>query len=233
MRLVGLAGYAGVGKDTVARILAEEHGFRPFSFSDTLYPEVSTAFGVDIGWLQDRAVKDSPRPEMAFAASKEEKFADLAAHVVMGAKPGDTISLKRYVEEFRLPRTPRLVLQLWGTEYRRAQDPAYWVKKAEEFVNRAWAPPLPFPSLVNTSVRFPNEVAFIRRCGGEVWNVVRHIERPNDHIAEKGLEESMIDRTILNTGTLDELRTLLRDITWENHGGDDAAPRGGTCHATV
>lgn len=215
MRLIGLAGYAGVGKDTVAAILAEEHGFKPFSFSDALYPEVARAFRVEIDWLKDRAIKDSPQPEMALVQCDDMKFADIAAHCIMGAKVGDTIDIRRYLALCKEPRTPRQILQLWGTEYRRMQDPDYWIKKANDYVTLAWARGIPFPSLVNTSVRFPNEVGFIRSRGGQVWNVVRHIDRPNDHVAEKGLEASMIDRTILNTGTLDELRALIRDITWE------------------
>ncbi|WP_188187573.1 hypothetical protein [Nonomuraea sp. SYSU D8015] len=36
LRIIGLSGYAGAGKDTVADLLVREHGYRKFAFADRL-----------------------------------------------------------------------------------------------------------------------------------------------------------------------------------------------------
>lgn len=206
MKLIGLAGHGGVGKDTVAEILSADHGFIRFSFSDDLYPEVAEAFGVSIGWLQDRAVKDSPQSAMALANCKDERFVKCALEARYAS--GD---LRHRLGDHL---TPRQVLQWWGTEYRRAEDPDYWVRKATAFVARV-RQQRHNPRLVNTSVRFVNEASMIHNVlGGEVWMIERDVPRPNGHVAEAGVPAYLVDRFIANNGTIEELRTLVRDVMW-------------------
>jgi hypothetical protein len=114
--------------------------------------------------------------------------------------------------------SPRQVLQWWGTEYRRKQDPEYWIKKAELTVRAYLAlakddPDTHRGGLVNCSVRFPNERTFIEMFNGEVW----HVQRPNwgdalpasqrAHIAEQGLPVLSRDKVVLNNGTIEQLGT--------------------------
>ena len=58
---------------------------------------------------------------------------------------------------------PRSLLQWWGTEYRRAKDPDYWVKR----LARTLEEHAPDVALI-TDVRFRNEVDFIHKQGGYV-----------------------------------------------------------------
>lgn len=69
-------------------------------------------------------------------------------------------------EGFPYGKHPKL-LQWWGTEYRRAQDPDYWVKKVfYELKN--------FDGVVVISdVRFVNEFAAIKNNGGFTINITR------------------------------------------------------------
>lgn len=63
---------------------------------------------------------------------------------------------------------PRTLLQWWGTDYRRAQDPEYWVKRLQETLDRD------NPEIaVITDVRFPNEAAAIKKMGGYLVKVER------------------------------------------------------------
>ncbi len=63
---------------------------------------------------------------------------------------------------------PRSLLQWWGTDYRRAQDPDYWVKRLRKTLDNHQ----PEVALI-TDVRFPNEADAIHAWGGYVVRVIR------------------------------------------------------------
>ena len=67
-------------------------------------------------------------------------------------------------------RTPnmRRVLQLWGTEVRRSQDPLYWVNKT---LKKALTYALNGYSVYLTDARFPNEVAPSQEIGFVVGRI--------------------------------------------------------------
>ncbi len=55
------------------------------------------------------------------------------------------------------------MLQAWGTEFRRAQDPNYWITQAaEKITNHFNATTYP---MVFNDVRFQNEIDMLRECG--------------------------------------------------------------------
>ncbi len=104
--------------------------------------------------------------------------------------------------------TVRRILQWWGTEYRRAQDPDYWTK--------AWDRKLQDYDLTGThvlvdDVRFVNELEIIKKNGG----IFVRIERPgfngaNDHSSENSLDHyEDWNLVIRNDGSLDQ---FLRDV---------------------
>ena len=207
MKLIGLSGPAGVGKDTIADYLVTEHGFTKFSFSDALYREVSEAFGVSVEELQDRENKEVPHAGLTAEDCTDDAFCEIMQIAACERGEHDLWERVRF--------SPRWVLQHWGTEYRRAQDPDYWVKAAALWV-QAWLDVTrddgePHAGLVNTSVRFANEVEFIRSLDGQVWHVRRRdtstVASGLDHVAEQGLTIARNDITILNYGNIDHLRT--------------------------
>lgn len=72
---------------------------------------------------------------------------------------------------WRKPYKPevRRLLQWWGTELRRGEDPDYWIKHAEKRLVRINATATYDPVLVVfTDVRFSNEAEWIRSQGGKV-----------------------------------------------------------------
>lgn len=85
---------------------------------------------------------------------------------------------------------PKL-LQWWGTEYRRAQDTDYWVKKMFASI------PSGLDIAMITDVRFPNEFYAIKKRNGYTIRVTRgnydgrpyvSEDRPADHPSETALD---------------------------------------------
>lgn len=107
-------------------------------------------------------------------------------------------------------RFSRAMLQHYGTEYRRASDPDYWVKRfAEELVYRS-----PDVALV-TDVRFPNEADFIKAQGGVLVKVTR--TTPPDvavpeHESERALDGYAGWDYHLRAATVPELKQRVREL---------------------
>lgn len=198
--LIGLTGFAGAGKDTVADILCEEYGFVKFSFSDALYREVADAFGASVAFLQDRNEKEKPQAALALINCDDARF---IGRVLLT----ENCPLIEIPSKLEAPRKPRDILQLWGTEYRRADDPDYWVKRAQEFAAQPFYDSC--AGLVNTSVRFANEADWISSVG-EIWCVRRQGHGPvNGHVSEKEQPHSLV---IQNDGTIEDLRLAVARI---------------------
>jgi hypothetical protein len=195
MILLGLAGRAGAGKDTVADYLVSRYGFVKFSFSDALYREVADAFQVGEPLLRERDTKEVPSRLLQLGLCQDPRFFDLA---------------KTFAAE-NVPLSPRQVLQWWGTEYRRAQDPNYWVNQADQWVYNLWAMyqyPEQRPQLfVNTSVRFPNEREWVHKfTNGQVWHIRRgDAGTVHAHVSETPLDIWEYERELYNNDTIDRL----------------------------
>lgn len=196
---LGLAGPAGCGKDTVADHLVRRYGFLKYSFSDALYREVTEAFGLeDDSLLRQRETKELRDHRLALYKCLDTKF-------FMRMVEHENIA------DIECPRSPRQILQWWGTEYRRAQDPDYWVKRADEWIYDVMAtvgyPELRPQFFVNTSVRFPNEQEWIHKftCGN-VWHIRREELAPvNVHESETPLPVLERERELWNNDTIDRL----------------------------
>jgi len=97
----------------------------------------------------------------------------------------------------------RRILQWWGTEYRRAQDPDYWTKAWERKVRHF---DLRQTHILVDDVRFMNELVTLKGLGG----LIVKIERPGfaaagNHASETSLDDfSDWDRVIVNDGSLEE-----------------------------
>lgn len=200
MIIVGTAGRAGAGKDTVADHLVAHHGFKKFSFSDTVYTEVMEAFDVSESLLRNRETKDTPTFSLSLYRCKDTFFVGVALAQLEKKYPSiPTPELNHHA------LSPREVLQWWGTEYRRAQDPDYWIKKSQLWLDSVKQATGDLVGVVNTSVRFANECEFIRSNGGSLWHVMRRDLPPmanEGHVSEKPLPVRIGDFVIYNTDTV-------------------------------
>ena len=98
----------------------------------------------------------------------------------------------------------RRLLQWWGTDLRRAEDPNFWVNRAEgiamKVLEKGKTP-------VFTDVRFPNEAEMIRDNGGIIVRVTAPLltrERrlgtlPPEHASEVEMDAIPVDLTHVST----------------------------------
>lgn len=88
---------------------------------------------------------------------------------VLGYADGEGGILDRLYQKPTDTEMIRPLLQWWGTDFRREQDPDYWVKWGLKAASESDAHVILF-----TDTRFPNEVEAIQRAGGFVVNVCAH-----------------------------------------------------------
>jgi hypothetical protein len=205
MRIIGLTGQAGHGKDTAALYIGDAwnraNNARACTraFADALRREVSQAFRVDMSLLLNPHTKETKTPQLTLNRCTDENFVKLC----LGFE---------FPCVMNQPLTPRFVLQRWGTDYRRTQNPDYWVHKFDEQLRADVCKSAEL--VVVTDVRFVNEAEMLRNHGAEIWRIVRpNYLKPgwtSAHISERGQAQISVDQTFTNLD-LDNLRMQLSD----------------------
>ncbi|SIR00861.1 hypothetical protein [Pseudacidovorax sp. RU35E] len=166
--IIALTGFAGVGKDTVADLLVTHLGFVKLAFGDALRAEVAEAFDVDMATLSDPRTKHLPTPALAMARAPLGFVGAVALTIGSEHRDGRGMLAQAWLEQ---ARTPRQVMQWWGTEYRRRQSANYWTRQlAARLAGLARAG---HDRMVVTDCRFANEADCIHGAGGRIWQVTR------------------------------------------------------------
>ena len=167
--IIGLTGPAGCGKDTVAELLATHARFTALAFADALRSEVCRGFGVDLSLLTRRDLKEQPTDALALERCSDNSFIGVMLKHFFCAHG------EHAAQSLVAPRSPRQIMQWWGTEYRRhtcRED--YWTRTLKARVHiqqqgQLWRQ----ARHVISDVRFPNEAEAIRSMGGVIWQVKR------------------------------------------------------------
>jgi hypothetical protein len=150
--------------------------------------------------------------QLAFADPIYECIAVITGVSVAGLQNRDT---KEAVIPW-LGKSPRQMLQTLGTEWgRETVNPQIWIRIA---IERSVPHLAVGRGVVITDVRFDNEAQAVIDAGGEVWKVIRPEWQCLDagtamHQSEAGVSEQWIARTIVNSGSLDDLRRQLLAAT--------------------
>ena len=164
--IIGLAGPAGSGKDTVADLLRTHVRFNKCAFADQLRWEVRDAFNVDKSLLTHRLTKELPHSALALKNCTDNAFTGLLL------KSGLYDRFNGSIDDFlAAPRSPRHIMQLWGTEYRRAHDHGYWTSAVVSHIAQQCRSHN--HRHVITDVRFENEAQAVRNMGGVIWQIKR------------------------------------------------------------
>lgn len=179
VRKIGLAGKSGSGKDVVADFICEQFGYTKMAVADAIREEAEDFI--------------------------KTVFADT------GLPESFSVVVDAFVRAvWDKPTAPeiRVLLQWWGTEYRRRIDEDYWVKRLSQRMAK-------YDLLVISDVRVPVEMVTIREAGGEIWLVERpgieSVGIPNHH-TEVALNDAVFDRVIHNDGTLEDLYGKVSDL---------------------
>lgn len=201
--LIGIAGKAATGKTTAARFLKD---MLP---GTTLIIPMAMVLREEVeDFLRSIGADEFVPLVHGSQEDKVRKFSVLTARALAACpRWPHFVAENREIQE--CPElsviTVRRILQWWGTEYRRAEDPDYWTKawgrKIEQY-------DLTSLNILVDDVRFMNEVNVIRAHGGRLVK----IERPgftgaNNHSSETALDGYRAwDAVLDNNGTLEEFR---------------------------
>jgi hypothetical protein len=141
--IIGILGFIGSGKGTVAQQLVEEYDFRQGSFASSLKDACSMIF-------------DWPRSMLEGDTATSREWREVV---------DPWWSKKLNIPNF----SPRLALQLVGTNALRSNfHEDLWFLTLENRIRKN-----PNQSIVISDVRFPNEVKFIQDQGGTLVRVNR------------------------------------------------------------
>jgi hypothetical protein len=201
--IVGLVGYMGSGKDTIANILIEKMPeYKNFKFAGCLKKFCSELYSIPMFTLESQELK-SIIHEVEFSSYEEyyNAFYDSCVNI-LGIDNCFTVaalvdcSMKFLDSNYENPeahtvlikKTPREILQKIGTEtFREMYDNMFWVNRLDGS-----------QKVIVTDVRFPNEAQRIKELGGCLIRV-RTNNKPNDfHESENFIEKIVCDFEIYN-----------------------------------
>lgn len=192
--LIGLTGYSGAGKDTVARLLAERFRVARLAFADQLKREVAAAWHVDVALFHDPGLKEQPLHQLALRRCTDAAFVD--AHWHLAALD----ALK-----------PRTVMQAWGDWVHQTDSGRYVRAVAEQWRNVAQTG---VQAVIVTDVRLQHEYDWLHRNRGTLWRIVSasQAKRPSGHSTEWLHEHWVVNAEIVNDGPPEQLAKAATDL---------------------
>jgi hypothetical protein len=230
--IIGISGLAGSGKDTVADILVKNRQCVKVSFADPLKRICKDVFQFTDEQLWGPS-------EMRNAPDFRYMTSEGYAEAYEKHKETDHKLALSYARQGYL--TPRLALQLLGTEWGRRCYDTIWVDYALRIADKLldptgfqphyaaesgvyytdkWDPNTVPMGVVIPDVRFKNEVKGIKAAGGKVIRVVRPGAglkgAAAQHLSETEqteIPDEVFDHIIINSGSLDDLATAT-DWAW-------------------
>ncbi len=210
--VIGLAGPAGSGKDTAADLLITHCGFVKTAFADALRCEVADAFGIEPLYLIRRETKEHPMSSLALSKCRADGFVGrmLINHHAQG------VAL-----DLDAPRSPRQIMQWWGTDYRRAQAPDYWIRQTSARISYTIGAHHLSNRFIITDCRFQDEVTMVRNHGGLIWQIKRPgCDVPDgSHVSETTGEAFKPDAVIDNSAGIEELQERVLGTFWAYDAG--------------
>lgn len=169
--IIGIDGYAGAGKDTVADIFVRE-GFKKVAFADALRESVSHSFCLDINIFLDRDLKDEDFSK-PFVLTPQS-LCEFCEYLGFENKTDEVVLKFQHTEI----RSPRNLLQFAGTEIgRETLDSSIWLNN---YLNKIQG----LDKVVTPDARFSNERELIKSLEGKVFWIEREgLIQTENHIS--------------------------------------------------
>jgi hypothetical protein len=201
--IIGICGFIGSGKDTVADYLTNFHGFRRESFASTLKDAVAAVFGWDRMLLEGRTKE----------AREWREQVDLW-----------------WADRLGMPNlTPRWILQYWGTEVcRRGFHDDIWIASLENKLRNTRDDVVisdcRFPNEISSIRKAGGKILWIQRgilphwydvaiqANRGVESAKRFLEKEGIHASETAWAGTSFDAIIDNNGTIDQLYTQVKSL---------------------
>jgi ABC-type dipeptide/oligopeptide/nickel transport system ATPase component len=188
--IIGLVGYKGSGKTTACNIIKKHlDDVVQINFKDALIEEIKEKF-----------------PDLLEAIRENEEAWSFEYGSDFDWSIDDLFIVK--------PPLVRTLLQNYGTNVRRADDPNYWVSKWSNKVGFGLTHCYKVDNILTDDVRFLNESRAVKEAGGILIRLERtDLEQTDTHQSETEQKEIECDYTITcGAGELDKLEAELVKI---------------------
>jgi len=201
--IIGVCGFIGSGKDTVADYLTNFHGFRRESFANSLKDAVSAVFGWDRMMLEGRTKQ----------AREWREQVD-----------------PWWAERLGMPHlTPRWILQYWGTEVcRQGFHDDMWIASLENKLRTSKDDVVisdcRFPNEIKSIKDAGGIIVSVERGIRPHWydvaiqankgveSAVRWLKEENIHASETSWVGTRFDHSFDNNGSIDDLFVQVKDL---------------------
>lgn len=194
-----LIGKAGAGKDEFAKIAQQEFGVQRVAFGDAVKEEVATFLDKHEVCWEHRHLWGGQNDKEAWLRMSHSCRPKKGILSNFLTNYGDYNNGWHYF-------TPRSLMQFWGGDYRRSQDPLYWVKRAEDKL-------IDGLSYAVSDCRYKNELEMVQRLGGVSLRIIRP-DAPSisnmNHASETELDGVLTAKEIYNFGSLREYQEKVR-----------------------
>lgn len=232
IKLLGMTGRAGSGKDTAAGMLSDMLGFETYALASPIKNLVNSLFG----WGYDHSEGSLKEQELAVTFSSvgfglfKHSWNEYNLELHTGEKPVpaalgilNTLGLN-HTDTFGEVIgfiSPRKAYQLVGTEWGRSFKDTLWLDIASDGLRTraesddSWEHGSIKRGTIITDIRFPNERDWLESMNGKLV----HLDRggytrteETSHSSEAGLEVGEDDWVLYNKGSLSDLRESVADI---------------------
>ena len=202
--IIGICGFIGSGKDTIADYLVNFHEFRRESFANTLKDAVSAVFGWDRTMLEGRTKE----------AREWREQVD-----------------PWWAERLDMPTlTPRWVLQYWGTEVcRRGFHDDIWIASLENKLRNSRdhvvISDCRFPNEISSIKNAGGKIIWVKRGELPDWYqyaiaanqlgsnlALNELKKLKIHASETAWVGTDFDHEIDNNGTIDDLYRQIQSL---------------------